>query len=43
MKNQISNSIVWLDGKWYDGDQLVMSAMSQSYMHGSTVFDTVQQ
>jgi len=39
MKNKISNSIVWIDGKWYDGDQPVMSAMSQSYMHGSTVFD----
>ena len=32
-------SIVWVDGSWHEGSYPVMSAMSQSYMHGSTVFD----
>jgi len=32
-------SIVWFNGEWHDGSKLIMSSMSQSYMHGSTIFD----
>ena len=33
------DSIVWFDNDWHDGSTPIMSAMSQSYMHGSTIFD----
>ena len=33
------DSIVWFNNDWYDGSKPIMSAMSQSYMHGSTIFD----
>lgn len=39
MSKQNKKSIVWIDGEWHEGSYPVMSAMSQSYMHGSTVFD----
>jgi len=33
------NSIVWFNEEWHDGSKPIMSSMSQSYMHGSTIFD----
>ena len=33
------DSIVWFNNNWHDGSKPIMSAMSQSYMHGSTIFD----
>jgi len=33
------NSIAWFNGEWSDGSKPIMSSMSQSYMHGSTIFD----
>ena len=39
MNTKDKNSIVWFDGEWNDGSKLIMSSMSQSYMHGSTIFD----
>lgn len=39
MNTKEKQSIVWFDGEWYDGSKPIMSSMSQSYMHGSTIFD----
>ncbi|MBH87936.1 MAG: branched chain amino acid aminotransferase [Pelagibacterales bacterium] len=39
MDTKNKNSIVWFDGEWSDGSKPIMSSMSQSYMHGSTIFD----
>ena len=39
MNTKNLNSIVWFDGEWNDGTKPIMSTMSQSYMHGSTIFD----
>ena len=39
MNTEGKNSIVWFNGKWNDGLKPIMSSMSQSYMHGSTIFD----
>jgi len=33
------DSIVWFNDEWHDGSKPIVSAMSQSYMHGSTIFD----
>ena len=33
------DSLVWFDGDWHNGTKPIVSAMSQSYMHGSTIFD----
>lgn len=32
-------AITWWDGAWHDGSPPVMGPLSQSFMHGSTVFD----
>ena len=39
MNTEGKNSIVWFNGEWNDGSKPIMSSMSQSYMHGSTIFD----
>ena len=39
MKTENKNSIVWFNEEWHDGSKPIMSSMSQSYMHGSTIFD----
>jgi len=33
------DSLVWFDGDWHNGTKPIVSVMSQSYMHGSTIFD----
>tara|TARA_B100000686_G_scaffold129578_1_gene136735 strand:+ start:8193 stop:9035 length:843 start_codon:yes stop_codon:yes gene_type:complete len=33
------DSLVWFDGNWHNGNKPIISSMSQSYMHGSTIFD----
>jgi len=32
-------AITWFDGEWHDGSPAIMGPMSQSFMHGSVVFD----
>ena len=32
-------AITWFDGQWVDGSPPIMGPLSQSFMHGSTVFD----
>jgi branched-chain amino acid aminotransferase len=32
-------AITWWNGEWHDGSPPVMGPLSQSFMHGSTVFD----
>ena len=32
-------AITYFDGEWHDGSPPVMGPMTQSFMHGSTVFD----
>ena len=39
LKTENKNSIVWFKEEWHDGSKPIMSSMSQSYMHGSTIFD----
>ena len=39
MNTTDKKSIVWFNGEWNDGSKPIMSSMSQSYMHGSTIFD----
>ena len=33
------DGIVFFNEKWHDGTTPIMSALSQSFMHGTTVFD----
>ncbi len=33
------DSLVYADGTWHEGDPPLISALSQSYMHGTAVFD----
>ncbi len=33
------DSVIWYNDNWHDGSKPIISAMSQSYMHGSTIFD----
>ena len=39
MQIRDKKSIVWFKEEWHDGSKPIMSSMSQSYMHGSTIFD----
>lgn len=39
MNTTDKKSIVWFNGEWHKGSKPIMSSMSQSYMHGSTIFD----
>ena len=39
MNTKNLKSIVWFNEEWNDGSKPIMSSMSQSYMHGSTIFD----
>lgn len=32
-------AITWWDGEWVDGSPAIMGPLTQSFMHGSTVFD----